>query len=515
MAVSTPRPDGATSSSQPTSGGLTRSLSVWQAVGLSVALMAPSMAANINPQGTAGTVGRAVPLAFLLAAVGVLLVAYGFVRLCQYFHHAGSVYAFVGATLGPRAGLVSGFGLLGTYCFYGVVTSSATGIFGTAFLEAVGIWTDPPSWAPFLLVAIALLGALALTIVPAKRGTSVLLTVEGVTVALILVISAIVLVRLVSGNVPADAPSPDAGFTLDVFTVAPGTDLSAVFLGVVFGFLSFAGFEAAATLGEEARNPRRDIPRAILGTAVFGGVYFVVVTAIEMMAFGTDEAGVAAFASSPSLLGDLGSSYIAGWVGDLITLGAAISAFGCCLACVVGASRLTYAFARDTRRDTARAGGLASTTAAGTPAVAAIVVTAVMALVQLVCAVFFDAEAFDTFLWSGTIGTLILLVAYLLTTVGAIRLVFVQRRMPAVPMWQVVVPLLALVVLGYTVYRNVAPYPAYADGPAFWFPIVAGAWLLVGLVAVVVAPAMAQRAGAALTAAELGARREEQVAEGR
>jgi hypothetical protein len=37
--------------------------------------MAPSMAASINPQGTAGTVGRAVPLAFALAFVGVLLVA--------------------------------------------------------------------------------------------------------------------------------------------------------------------------------------------------------------------------------------------------------------------------------------------------------------------------------------------------------------------------------------------------------------------------------------------------------
>ena len=84
--------------------GLKRSLSVWAAVGLSVALMAPSMAANINPQGSAAHAGRAVPLTFLIAAVGVLLVAYSFVRLCQYFHHAGSVYAFVGATLGPRTG---------------------------------------------------------------------------------------------------------------------------------------------------------------------------------------------------------------------------------------------------------------------------------------------------------------------------------------------------------------------------------------------------------------------------
>ena len=89
--------------------GLRRSLSVWAAVGLSLALMAPSMAANINPQGAAGA-GRAVPLAFLIAAVGVLLVAYTFVRLCQYYQHSGSVYAFVGATLGPRTGGGRGLG---------------------------------------------------------------------------------------------------------------------------------------------------------------------------------------------------------------------------------------------------------------------------------------------------------------------------------------------------------------------------------------------------------------------
>jgi amino acid transporter len=82
-----------------TSRGLVKNLNIWEAIGISVALMAPSMAANINPQGTATTVGRAVPLAFALATAGVLLVAYGFVRLCQNFHHAGSVYGFVGATM--------------------------------------------------------------------------------------------------------------------------------------------------------------------------------------------------------------------------------------------------------------------------------------------------------------------------------------------------------------------------------------------------------------------------------
>src|SRR6478672_7185718 len=136
--------------------GLRRDLSVWQAVGLSVALMAPSMAANINPQGTAGLVGRATPLAFLLAAIAVLLIAYVFVRLCQYYRHAGSVYVFAGATLGARAGAVAGLGLMGTYVFYGLVTASASGVFGSAFLDEVGIWTGQPDWAGFLVGGLAL-----------------------------------------------------------------------------------------------------------------------------------------------------------------------------------------------------------------------------------------------------------------------------------------------------------------------------------------------------------------------
>ncbi len=72
--------------------------------------------------------------------------------------------------------------------------------------------------------------------------------------------------KLAGGN------GPDGqGITFSPFTLASGFGTSALFLGVVFGFLSFAGFEAAATLGEETRHPRRDIPRAILGTAIFGG----------------------------------------------------------------------------------------------------------------------------------------------------------------------------------------------------------------------------------------------------
>jgi amino acid transporter len=469
--------------------GLKRSLSVWAAIGLSVALMAPSMAANINPQASAQTAGRAVPLTFLIAAVGVLLVAYSFVRLTQYFHHSGSAYAFVGATLGPRAGVVAGWGLLGTYTFYAVVTASAAGIFGTAFLQEVGAWPNPPTWAPWILISVVLALVLLLAVIPARRGASVLLSVEGTTVALILIVTAVVLVRLLAGNAPGHEH-----FTLSVFQPTPGTGVSAIFLGVVFGFLSFAGFEAAATLGEEAKRPTRDIPRAILGVAVFGGVYFVVVTAVEMMGFGTSKADVTNFGNSPSLLGDLGASYVGHWVGDVITLGTTVSAFGCCLASTVGAARLMYALSRDT----AGARGVGAGSRWGTPANATLVITAMSALIIIIYTAAFHATAFDSFLWSGTIGTLILLVVYVLASIGCIMLVFVRRKL-AVPMWQVIIPVAGLVVLGYTLYRNVWPYPT---GDGRWFPITAGVWLAVAIVAVIFAPRTARKLGSALAARE-------------
>jgi amino acid transporter len=470
---------------------LRRELHLWEAVGISLALMAPSMAANINPQGTADTgVGRAVPLAFALATIGVLLIAWTFVRLTQRFNHAGSVYGFVGATLGARAGVISGWALMGTYTFYGVVTSTAAGIFGADFLDSLGIWTDQPGWAPFVVGAAALAGVWALAASKIRGGTRVLLVIEATTVALILIVSVVILIRLATGTAPN-------GNTLDfsVFTIPAGTGTSAVFLGVVFGFLSFAGFEAAATLGEEAQEPRRDIPRAILGVAIFGGLYYVFVTAIEVMGFGTDARGVENFIASGSLLGDLGSQFVAGWVGELITIGAAISAFGCALACIVGATRLLYALSRD-EVGPAPLGTVSSRSGvpARSTATVAIGAYAIIALGWLV----FGVAPFDLFVASGTIGTLILLLVYALATIGAAKLLFLsgERQVAA---WEVIVPFLALVVIGYTLLRNVYPYPA---GALAWYPIIAAVWVIVGIVLTFVRNAATQQAGERMMAEE-------------
>jgi amino acid transporter len=491
MATESPAADQLTETGQPR---LRRNLSVWEAIGISLALMAPSMAASINPQGTATTVGRATPIAFALAFVGVLLVAYTFVRLTQRFHHSGSVYGFVGATLGPRTGVISGWALTGTYTFYAVVTTMAGGRFASNFLNALGIWHNPPAWSGFLIGLIAMLVIWLVAIAPARGSTRLLFAAEAITVLLIVIVIAIVFAKLLGHSGPGKL-----GVSSQVFSLPTGTATSTLFLGVVFGFLSFAGFEAAATLGEETRRPNRDIPRAILGVAIFGGIYFFLVTAVEVMGFGTSAKGVAKFINSTSLIGDLGTSYVASWLGNVITIGAMISAFSCALACTVGAARLIYAMGRDGVLPS----GLGTVGSQRRTPVAAsgVVMVAVYVVVAFTWAGL-RGDPFTLFLESGTIGTLILLVVYLLATVGMVRLVFFARPdadRPAVRMWEIIIPTLGIVVLGYTLYRNVWPLPS---GVNWWGPSVALGWLVLGIVGVFVRPAATRRAGTMLLKAE-------------
>ncbi len=134
------------------------------------------------------------------------------------------------------------------------------GIFGANFLQAIGLWNTTPTIAPWLIALFSVAVCLVMALSPVRTSMRTLLWVEVLTASLIVLIGAVVIVRVASGHAPGHHP-----FTLNMFTVPPGVGTSTLFLGIVFGFLSFAGFEAAATLGEEAADPRRAIPRAIFG----------------------------------------------------------------------------------------------------------------------------------------------------------------------------------------------------------------------------------------------------------
>jgi amino acid transporter len=178
-------------------------------------------------------------------------------------------------------------------------------------------------------------------------------------------------------------------------------------------------------------------------------------------------------------------------VGDIITLGTAISAFGCTLACVVGATRILFALSRD-GLGTSALGSVRSQT--GEPVRALAVVTLTAAAITLICRIFFTSAAFDVFVWSGVIGTLILLVAYVLATLGAMRMLWFRGR-ARVPQWQMIIPIAALLVLLATLYYNVDPDAAKATR---WNYYTAGIWVIAGAILVLVLPGLAARVGAGL-----------------
>jgi amino acid transporter len=469
--------------SAPQGSGLRRELRFWETIALSIGIMAPTAAMALNGVGVAANVGRAVPLLFIVATIGVFLVSFGFVRLSAHYAHAGSVYAFSGATLGPQAGFFAGWALLGTYLAFTAASASEIGLFFGAFLDGTGIWQNP-EWVWIALVAAVLIGVLAYGDI--RVTTRALLSMEAVSVTLIVILMVVIFAKLIGGDAPGHGD-----ISSDVFSLPEGVGRGAFGLGAVLAFLSFAGFEGAAALGEETDNPRREIPRAIRNAVLAAGTFYIVCMLAQTWGFGTDDAGVAAFASSASPLGDLGSSYIGSWMGDAINFGAAVSAFASSLGTATGASRILYAMGRD-GFGTSRLG--TSSPRTGAPA-AALVVVMTIAIAAIVGMRLNDTNVVNAFFYPGTIGVLSLLVAYVVTNVGAIKLfAFDRQERP----WEMIISGLGIAFLLYVLWRNVSDqvYP-YNH---FWQLV--GVWLLVGLGIVLTVPGLARRIGSGLARLE-------------
>jgi amino acid transporter len=80
-------------------GMLRRELRFWEAIALSIAIMAPTAAMALNGTVPASLVSRAVPLAFIFATIGVIFVSWAFIRLTSNFSHAGSVLVGLAITV--------------------------------------------------------------------------------------------------------------------------------------------------------------------------------------------------------------------------------------------------------------------------------------------------------------------------------------------------------------------------------------------------------------------------------
>lgn len=446
--------------------GLKRELGIWEAAALSIAIMAPTAAMALNGSLAASIAGTAVPLAFLGALITIALVSYSFIEFSRTYAHAGSVYAFNGQGLGARYGFLSGWALLLTYVAFTGASMAEVGLFFQTFLGFLNIhivWIIPA------VVAGAALWYLSYRDV--RLSTRVTMVFEGVSILLILILTAIILAR-----------GGAHGLSLKPFTVGKA-GISAVGLASVFAFLSFAGFEGAATLGEETASPKRSIPRAIAMAVFLTGAFYLLVSYTQSEGFGLSATGVKAFANSTAPLGALASTFAGSAMAAMIMFGATISAFSSALGTATAGSRILFAMGRDRF-------GPPSLGAAhpryGSPHRALAVVMVVAFVINLILMAESPANVFG---WLGTLGVLALLVVYLVTQIAAIRLFHRNGRWKG---WKFIIPILAILLLAYTLWSNVYPVPA---APYNYFPYVVLIWLVVGIIIVIRSPKATARLG--------------------
>ena len=463
---------------------LRRELKVWEGVALSLGIMGPTIAMALDGTAPAGEIGTKVPLAFLLALIGIALVGYGFVRLSRYISHAGSVYALVGVTLGPRTGFVGGWALWGFYFVSVAASSAATALFGVAFLNSVGVHGNIP-WLPLALLSVALCWIVNSRKI--KIAARSLLAIEVISVTLVVILCLVIFARVLNGSAPHGQK-----FTISPFLPGGGITFGAIMAASIFGFLAFAGFEGTAALGEETGNPKRDIPRALIYAIVLTGILYVLSMFAETLGFGATNAGAAHFAGSAAPLDVLAKEFVGSGLATALSLGATLSAFASAVGATTGASRLMFAYSRDGWGPRA----FSETSAKhGEPtnALTAVVIGAAALLVIVYLTV--TTSPVNEFFYIGTTGVLMVIVVYAVASFGAFRFLFFSGVNRA-PRWEMAVPLLGTAYLAYVLYKQFVPIPEF---PYNVIPYFAIGWILFAVALTLVRPAQAKHMGEALT----------------
>src|ERR671929_1101809 len=238
-------------------------LNVADALAQSVALLSLALGVAFASSAAAGEAGIAAPFAYVLAGIGSLCLASVIIRFTRRMASAGGLYTYISRGLNPSAGFLGGW-LYGGAFAVGISFVLVIGSFfmSVAMSAHTGIHWHWYAWFFILLGALALLAFLDIRI-----STRLQLVAAAVGVIAIVVLAIVIL-----------AKGGDSGISIQPLNPARASTTGNLFLAVVLAFTGFIGFEAAAVLGEEASDPLRQIPRAILTAVSLALVYYVFVT---------------------------------------------------------------------------------------------------------------------------------------------------------------------------------------------------------------------------------------------
>ena len=365
----------------------------------SVSAMAPSTSPSLTIPLVFAIAGNATWFVYLLATGATLLVGFCVSRFARLSASPGSLYTYTADTLPQVFGVAAGCGLLLAYLATGVSVAGGALYYANLLAQQFLHWVPPA--LPTLAIVCLAAGYVAFRDV--KLSAELMLWIEVCSLSLISIVLVILLVR---NGLHLD---------MDQFRLR-GVSFSALGPALVLAMFSFVGFESATTLGAEARNPLRTIPRAVIQCAIIAGVFFVLCSYSEVLGF-RGESGRLSETTSPLhlLAGRAGVSLL----GVGIDFGAFISMIACVLACVTAASRvlMRMAGARLLPRTFEKTG------AHGTP-IAAVVLSSSLIFVPTMLMAVRGITGADVYDLAGSLSVFGFLTAYALV---AIALPFARR----------------------------------------------------------------------------------------
>jgi amino acid transporter len=241
-------------------------LNLWEVLAQSIAMLGPTMTPVLIVPLMFASAGNASWLAYAFGTLMLLAVALNIRVFATRSASAGSLYEYARRAFGPRGALLCGWSLLWAYALVGVAGLTGFAVFSAALLGFVHV-----SVSPAVPLAVCLLLAFAFSYRDIRLSTITLLLLEAGSVTLILILFAFVLAH---------------GKTLvDPGQIAlRGANLAGVALGATVAIFSLVGFESATSLGEEARDPLRTIPAAVLLSVLVSGAFFVFCAYAEVLA---------------------------------------------------------------------------------------------------------------------------------------------------------------------------------------------------------------------------------------
>jgi amino acid transporter len=433
-------------------------------VGLSISIIAPTLAMSFNVGLAAKMAGTAAPLAFAIGTVSMVVVGLSFAIWSRRLAHAGSAYGFVTQAFGKRWGFLAGWSLLLTYLTYGSGTGALVGNFVQAAARTYG-YQEPRLWFGVSIAAILI--AILLAYRDMRMAGRTMLILEAGSLLAVVFLAVLILTK----------GPPMSQLSWRPFVPSPDHHgWAGVGYGMVFAVMSFGGFEAAATLGEETNDPRRNIPVALLGTLLGSGVLYVVISYAQIIGFGLN--GTDALVNDPAPVGTLAVKYVSRGYAIALDLAAALGGFSCVLGAVSASGRMLFALSR------AGLAPMADRVHAryGTPGNATVIAGAILLLAMMAWAPIGGPGAYYSS--SGTVGTLALIVVYMGVSLAE---AFGTRKQ-----WRnrgSVIGITGVLLMLWPFYNSIYPVPAYPDN--LW-PFVLLAWLLCGALLLWVRPALVQ-----------------------